>query len=294
MDAPLLSRRDWLSRSCALLAVSALGISRRGGSAIALEELVLNARGGYRFLPARAAFLSSGALAADGFEIVRTTLRRPRPFSQGIAEIERMLQATGRPIHALCGLELRSPGQPSAAEFSAFNQAYVTRLDQAGLLIDGKVPLARTNVASGVREVSIHAFSYTMPLANREPAPAPTFVLSGVTDRSTAARREGADSVAAGNAAPGGAAALADLRLRTESVLAAIDETLRAVGVRWTDVTGVQLYTLRDVQPLLADLILPRLGAAGRLGIEWHHEAPPSARNELEIGVRGIRLELVA
>jgi hypothetical protein len=40
------------------------------------------------------------------------------------------------------------------------------------------------------------------------------------------------------------------------------------LGVRWTDVTGLQLYTVHDVQPLVADLMLPRIGAAARLGLK--------------------------
>src|SRR5678816_1750393 len=47
-------------------------------------------------------------ISDDGFEIVRTTFRQPRPFASGMADIERALKASGLPVHALCGLELRS------------------------------------------------------------------------------------------------------------------------------------------------------------------------------------------
>ena len=74
------------------------------------------------------------------------------------------------------------------------------------------------------------------------------------------------------------------------TVGAALAQTMRTLGVEWADVTGVQFYTVHDVHPLLADLILPRLGVAARLGVEWHHAWPPGV--QVEIGVRGVRQEI--
>src|SRR6476646_9448933 len=108
MNGSPLSRREWLARSCALLSVSALSVSRIGLGNTAAEELVAHRRGGYRFLPG-VPFLSLGAIAADGFEIVRTTLGQPQPLNDGLEEIERRLDKARRPIQALCGVELRSP-----------------------------------------------------------------------------------------------------------------------------------------------------------------------------------------
>jgi hypothetical protein len=54
---------------------------------------MLNTRGGYHFLPA-VSFLSFAARAADGFEIVRATFPRLRPFSEGVADID---PSTGQP-----------------------------------------------------------------------------------------------------------------------------------------------------------------------------------------------------
>jgi hypothetical protein len=220
-----------------------------------------------------------------------------------MADIEKLLQASGRPIQALCGLELRSPRPLIPAEFNAFNQANIARLKHAGLLMGDQVPLTRTNVAlartsmaSGEPEVSIHAFSYTMPTARRERAEAPTFVTAGMPEirnlQSAALRREAPDIVARNDTTSAGLPTPAALRLKTEFILTALDETMRALGVRWTDVTGVQLYTVHDLQPLVADLILPHIGAAARLGIEWHHTYPPGV--QVELGVRGTHLELTA
>ena len=297
MNAPLLSRRDWLSTSSAFLAASVLGVRPGHGSTATADDLVLNAKGGYLFLPV-VPFLSYGALAADGFEIVRTTFRRPRPFSDGIGDIERFLVALGRPIQALCGLELRSQRQPAPAEFMAFNRSYVARLGQAGLLVDGQVPLTRTNVASaGVQEDSIHAFCYTAPITSGDRGASPTFILSAVPEirnlKNVVLVGETPDFVASAETDAAGITTMAGLRLKTEFILTTLDGIMRTMKVDWADVTGVQLYTVRDVQPLLADLILPRIGSASRFGIEWHHTYPPNVLNILEIGIRGTRLETV-
>jgi hypothetical protein len=286
MNATPLSRRDLLAGALAV-GGSMLGKSVRAAGWFSSEDLVLNTRGGYHFLPA-VPFLSFAARAADGFEIVRATFRRLRPFSEGVADIERLLRASSRPIHALCGIELRSPAQVSGAEFGAFNRIYLERMARAGLLIADRVPIARTNVAEvGVREHSIHAFSYTMPVVRRRQAPSDTFVLSAVPEvRDITAERF--EFVAAGDTTPTG------LRLKIEFVLSKLDNTMQVLGAQWAGATGVQLYTVHDVQPLLADVILPRVGGVGRRGIEWHHASPPVVGNELEIDVRGTRMELVA
>ena len=287
-----LSRREWLAESCALLSLSVLSIPRMASDG-ALEDVVANPRGGYRFLPG-VPFLSLGAVAADGFEVVRTTLRRPRPLSAGLQEIERQLEKAGRPIQALCGLELRSPRVPTPQEFGAMNAAYVERFDRMGLLIDGKSPVARTNVAFPVPELSIHGYSYTVRSAAGGGAP-PTFILSAVPEvrnlRSAAAGAERPDFVASGDTTAAGTFTLDGLRKKTDFVLTALEESMRALGVQWSDATGVQFYTLEDAHPLIGSLILPRIGAAARLSVQWHHAHPPGTINIVEMDARGIRVE---
>lgn len=304
MDAQLLSRRDSLSQSSAALAGVAPGVWERRESRIAIQELVVNERGGYRFLPG-VPFLSFGVVAADGFEIVRTTFRQPRPFADGMEDIARLLHRSGRPLDALCGLELRSARPLSRSEFDEFNQAYTGHLKAAGLLVGNDVPLTRTNVAfsasgfpanglSGPPDVTIHAWSHARPIARGVRATAPTFVLAGIPEirnlRAVGLRRERPDIVAMGDTTPAGHPTPAALRQKTEFILTALAQTMRTLGVEWADVTGVQFYTVHDVHPLLADLILPRLGVAARLGVEWHHAWPPGV--QVEIGVRGIRQEI--
>src|SRR5689334_434937 len=146
IDAALLSRREWIAKSGAALAVAALGAPSRRATAHASEDLVLSPRGGYRFLPG-VPFLSFGVVASDGFEIVRTTFRQPRPFPAGMADIEQVLRSANRPLQALCGMELRSTRGFVGPEFVAFNMAYMATLTRSDLMVGSQVPVTRTNVA---------------------------------------------------------------------------------------------------------------------------------------------------
>lgn len=303
METQSRSRTDRHSQSSA---AHAGVVSGPRESRITVQELVVNERGGYRFLPG-VPFLSFGVVAADGFEIVRTTFRQPRPFAAGMADIERALKASGLPLHALCGLELRSARPLSREEFGEFNQAYIRHLKAAGLVIGDDIPVTRTNVAfsaserltdgmSGAPDVTIHAWSHSRPATRGVHAIAPTFVLAGIPEirnlRAAGLGRERPDIVAMGDTTSDGFPTLAALRQKTEFILTALDQTMRTLGVEWADVTGVQLYTVHNAHPLLADLILPRLGVAARLGVEWHHAGPPGV--QVEIGVRGMRQEITA
>src|SRR5678816_3052948 len=124
METQSLSRTDRHSQSSGAHAGVAPAVSGPRESRITVQELVVNERGGYRFLPG-VPFLSFGVVAADGFEIVRTTFRQPRPFADGMEDIARLLDRSGRPLDALCGLELRSARPLLRSEFDEFNRAYI-------------------------------------------------------------------------------------------------------------------------------------------------------------------------
>src|SRR3712207_2451989 len=102
--------------------------------------------GGYRFLPGGTAY-SSGVVAQPGFAVVHAVLRAPLPYAEGFALAKRHLAGIGRPLAALCAVELRVREPLSFDGFAEFNQEYVALLRAEGLLIDDKSPLARTNVA---------------------------------------------------------------------------------------------------------------------------------------------------
>ena len=207
------------------------------------SKLVPNPLGGYLFLPGLP-FLSFAVLAAEGFEIVRATFRRPPAFSEAFAAIEGHLRSSGRPLHALCGLELRSGRQATPQEFAAFNGPYTECLREVGLLVGDRVPMTRTNVAvpGGEGTHQLFAFSYTVPVPRPASQQSPTFVLAAVPEvRNIGSQPE---VVAAGDTSIEG------LRQKSVFVLEALESSLEALGVVWSDVTGVQLYTLSDLHRL--------------------------------------------
>lgn len=246
------------------------------------EPLVTVPLGGYLFLPGTP-FLSVLVLAAEGFEIVRAVFRRPPAFAEGFAAVERHLRAAGRPLDALCGLELRSERQTTFSEFAAFNGPYVERLRRKGLLVDDRVPITRTNVAvPGVGAThQICAFSYTVPSSRQ----APTFVFAAVPE----VRNLGGNPP---DVVAGDDTSIVGLRQKTAFILDVLGRNLENIGVGWNDVTAIQLYTVHDVHSLVASLILPKTGDAGKRGIHWQLAQPPVTGVEIEIDLRSTGAEL--
>ena len=133
--------------------------------------------GGYRFLPG--VFQYSGGVAAlSGHAIERVRFRSLVPLKQGFEQIERLIEAAGRPLTAFCACELRSPAPFTEQGFRAFNESYVVTLQKWGLF-DGKVnPVARSNVCPEIDpppEPCFHAFSFTVADTDS----APSFVIAG-------------------------------------------------------------------------------------------------------------------
>jgi hypothetical protein len=66
------------------------------------------AQGGYRFVSGVFQY-SAGAAAEPGYEIVRARFAKLVPMMEGFSRIEKYLAGLGRPVHAFCACELRSP-----------------------------------------------------------------------------------------------------------------------------------------------------------------------------------------
>ena len=246
--------------------------------------LVANERGGYSFIPGTP-FFSFAAVATPGFEMVRAVFRRPPLFPEGLSDVERHLRAAKRPIHALCGFEFRNGRQATMKEFMAFNNTYIERLRTSDVLVKGQMPLTRSNLVPQGTDAShrIHAFTYTVP------APAagrrPSFITAGIPEvRFSAATPE--------IVAPDDSS-LAGLREKTVFVLESIERLLADIGAGWSDVTGIQLYTVKDLHPLLESVVLPKIGDAAYRGIQWHYVLLPVVGGDVEIYVRSVRTELM-
>lgn len=239
--------------------------------------------GGYRFLEGGFPY-SAGVIAQPGFALRRVRFARPLPVMAAFDAIAAQLQAAGRPLHALCAAELRSPQPFTLAGFKDFNRGYVAVLERWGLFRDGLNPVARSNVCprfDAPAEPVFHAFSYTVP---DTAAGAADFVVAGSGEwPEDQPFPEGI--VARGDLSPAGLAAKADYVLRTMRA--------RCDGLKgeWSGLTAAQVYTVHDIHPLLPTHFSP--AGLTALGLTWHVCAPPILELEFEMDVRRVRDERV-
>jgi hypothetical protein len=194
------------------------------------------------------------------------------------------LRDFGRPTTAFCACELRSPAPFSEQGFTDFNKHYVTTLS-AWKLFDGTVnPVARSNVCPQIDppgEPSFHAFSFTVA----DGAAAPSFAISGSGEA-----MEGQGSYRERTVRHGETGADA-MREKAAFVLGQMEKRMQALGFAWADTTAVQVYTVHDLHPFLADEIVRR--GAARSGLTWHFNRPPVTGLEFEMDCRGVMHEEV-
>ena len=239
--------------------------------------------GGYKYVPGVFQY-SGGVVAAEGYEIVRVTLRRPIPLADGFTRIAEQLKAIGRPKVALCACELRSPAPFSEEGFRSFNERYVAVLEAWGICHEGTNPVARTNVCPLIAppsEPEFYAFSYTIPSQLGRA----TYVVSGSGEAP-----EGKSNYADHIVRPGDTS-IDGLRNKAGFVLATMEARLSSLGMTWDDATSAQIYTIYDIHPLLADLFVTR--GAARFGVTWHYARPPVAGLDFELDCRGISTEMM-
>lgn len=228
-----------------------------------------NTAGNYRCLAAEGRPFSGGAVADPGFDLVHAIFERSLALDSGLAAAASHLVKAGRPVQAIAGFELRITEPFTAEGFGAFNRGYVERLQSMGLVVDGLMPAARTNVAAavgGVIEPSVYAMSYTVPGGRDRNG----FVMSGVPEEE-----------------PGALESMLDSMMRTLST------RMAELGVAWKDATAIQLYGVDEVQGLLVQNVLAQLGPAAVHGIHWFPSLPPIEGLRLEIDVRSVGAELV-
>ena len=239
--------------------------------------------GKYRYVPGPFQY-SAGVAAEPGFTIERVRFAEPLPLEEGFRAIERRLAETGRPLTAFCACELRSPAPFTERGFVEFNRVYTETLARWGLFMDGKNPVARSNVCPEIDPPPapcFHAFSYTIPASGDTPG----FVVAG-----SAEAPEGRDNyrdhiVRRGETSPDA------LREKARFVLDAMERRMDALDVDWRRATATQVYTVHDVYPFLADEIVAR-GAAGG-GLVWHYARPPVEGLEYEMDVRSVPVERI-
>jgi hypothetical protein len=244
-----------------------------------------NLQGGYSFLRGGKPY-SAGVVASAGFAIAHVRLSSPVPWQEGFARLDAHLRAAGRPRAALCAIALRSPAALSFDGFREFNNSYVDVLKSWDLLVDGVNPVARTNVApelDPLAQPSLYSFGYTI----HSDASARSFVVAGageLPDGSADPR----DIVRAKEISPDA------MRAKAEFVLGLVQDRMQGLGATWDEVTTTNIYTIHDVNALLATVVLPRIGTAGTHGVTWHYSRPPIVGLEYEMDVRGGTFETTA
>lgn len=244
------------------------------------RSLVSRPQGGFRFLPGSPVF-AGGAVAEPGHGLVHVLLARWLPLEQGYALVERHLAAAGRPMQALCGMQLRLPRQLGPEEFTTFNIPYVAQLERWGVVENRANPVSRTNVspAEGApAEPSLHAFTYSVPYDGA----ARTFTMSGMVER-------GPSGVvaAAGDTSPRG------MQEKLAYVTGMVTDRIAELGFGWGDATHVELYSGHDIPGAVGALAERAPGAAPR-GVRWYHGRPPVVGLELELEARAVLREEIA
>jgi hypothetical protein len=241
------------------------------------------APGGYRFIPGVFQY-SAGVSALPGFRIERIVFQTMLPLSEGFRRIEQIVAAAKRPLTSFCACELRSPAPFNETGFRQFNEGYVAQLARWGIITDALNPVARSNVCpelSPPDEPSLYASCFTSPTSD----PRPSFVISGSGEAPEGKPNYHDHIVRRGDCSAAG------LREKAGFVLGEMERRLDVLGGRWQDTTAVQVYTVHDLHPFMADEIVAR-GAASR-GLTWHYARPPVVDLEYEMDCRGVQIERV-
>lgn len=241
--------------------------------------------GGFAYLPGLR-FAYNGVIASPGMVIEHAVLREPLPLPTALDRIRRYLGEAGRPLEALCGLELRLPAVLPMAEFRDFNEHYLAHLDRYALLRDGASPLARTNVAPSANppeEPVIAAFSYTV---FRETSQPPGLVITGVAEL-------GEDATFPDGVVRRGETSVDALVHKASFVCEEISTRIKTLGATWEAADRTQLYC---AHPAVFEISRKALGQSGVhpvMGFVWHDSTPPVLGLELEIDVQRYQRELI-
>ena len=274
-----LARRRFVAAAVALALAPGLRSARAQGR-VNPPALLDNPQGGYWVLPAGPVFCG-GVTPAEGYEIVHALLSPWVPLKDAWTFIETYLKSIGRPVQALCGMELRIPQQLSFEGFREFNAPYVEQLERWNLLLGRYSAVCRTNVAPArdvPKEPCVHAFSYSTPSEFK----GITFCVSGTADIDQRGK-----IVAEGDVSPAG------MRKRIQHCVDTITERLAMLDLIWSAATHIDLSLVEDIPGLMDSVIVPGLQGAAARGIRMHHARPPIIGAEVELECRGARRELV-
>ncbi len=246
--------------------------------------MIDNPKGNYQFLKGGGPF-SSGCRAAPGYEIVHAVFQSLRPLEEGYRLVEEHLRGLGRPMQALCGMELRIPEPLSIDGFNDFNEPYIEKLKSWDILLDGMNPVARTNVSlqrNRASEPSVYGFSYTVESDHAEP----TLITAGAGELKSSKLAD-SEIVRLGDSSPEG------FREKIETVLNTMSKRLAGMDAGWPQVTAVDIYTVHPIEEFIESTMLPHMSRPDRSGFRWFFARPPVIGIDYEMDVRAVRQEIV-
>ncbi|MET0277190.1 MAG: hypothetical protein ABW198_02560 [Pseudorhodoplanes sp.] len=240
--------------------------------------------GGYRFVQGVFQY-SAGIAPQPGYRLTRVMFREPVPLDEGFRQIQAIIQGAGRPLTSFAACELRSPAPFTEDGFRAFNEIYVGTLSRWGIF-DGKTnPVARSNVCPAIAPPpvpSFYAFTFTEP----GEAGAGEFVVAGSGEAPEAKGNYRDHTIRLGDVSPSG------LREKARYVLGEMERRMAALGYGWKDASAVQVYTVHDLHPFLAEEIVKR--GAARCGLTWQFCRPPVDVLDYEMDCRSVSTERLA
>ena len=254
-----------------------------------MTTLIDSPEGGFSFLPASATY-SSGAIASAGFGLSHVVFREPVPLEDGFEAMRDYLAVVGRPMAAVCGIEVRINTPLTWDGFGQFNKGYIALLQQHGLHIDGKAPAVRTNVAPLPASIaparpSIYAFTHAFPISTARA----NYIIAGQGETGKAPEgrpaREGI--VRLGDISPDA------MREKAAFCVAAAKDVLSRLGARWADASATNIYTAHPMHAFLEDDVLVEMGASAIHGAHWHYSRPPIEEIEFEIDARNVAQEIM-
>jgi hypothetical protein len=238
---------------------------------------------GYRYMPGVSQY-SCGVGAMPGFTLTRVRFSSAVPLKAGFAKIADIIKAQGRPLTAFAACELRSPAPFTEQGFKDFNEIYIKTLVEWGVMSDRVNPVARSNVCPKIdppAEPGFHAFSFTTVAAG---APA-SFVVAGSGESVEGKANYRDHIVRFGDTSPAG------MLEKAKFVLDEMERRMSAFSGTWSQTTGVQLYTVRDIYPIVESELAGR--GVFRNGLTWHFNRPPVEHLEYEMDCRCVHIERV-
>ncbi len=235
--------------------------------------------GNYRYMPGVMQY-SGGVVAMPGYTIERRTFRRVVELDEGFVKIAKYLTQIGRPLTSFCACELRSPAPFDELGFEQFNRHYIIPLTQWGIFQAGVNPVARTNVCPAFMPPTMpgfYAFSYTVPtqLLNSQ-----TFIVAGSGEVPEGKGNYRDHIISPSDVSPAG------MKSKANWVLTEMERRMQSLGVNWSDMTSAQVYSVRDIHPVMETELVKR--GAATMGLNWQWARPPVVGLDFEMDVRGI------